>query len=158
MKLEEINQKAWEIAAQSIMLKNREFEAYSHKQIRGFFELAKSKNFEKDIEGHIHRYQPQPSQRGNPREIQAQLTQMRELNRAVGGSIKEYCKNLKADEKLRFFQYLLWNIKIIENRIRETEKIQLIHTCERVKRPETIINQLKNLTASKHTTKNQGGR
>jgi hypothetical protein len=156
MNFDEINQRAWEIAAQAMLWKNNKFEAYSHKQIRGFFELAKSPSFEENIEAHIHRYQPQPTQREKPRETQAQmLEERREVNKKVGDRIKKLCESLKPDEKTRFFQYLLWNVKIIENLSSENpiEKITLVLTAEQIKNPQSVIEHLTKLKRDKKPRK-----
>lgn len=143
---EVINQDAWEIAAQSMMFKNRQYEAYSNKQIRGFFELARSGNFENDLEAHIRRYTPQPSRGQKPQEIARELQKMKELNENIGRSIKAEFKKLVPVERMRFSQYMIWNIKIMEQRMPEIEKIKLVLDCEKVKNTQIIIDHLTRLS------------
>ncbi len=125
-KLEVINQDAWEIAAQSIMFKDRKYEAYSNKQIRGFFELARSLNFENDLEAHIKKYTPQPSRGQRPQEISRELLKMKELNEKIGRCIKDEFKKLSPEDRMRFSQYLIWNIKIMEQCKLDINKIKLV--------------------------------
>ncbi|MBE0521933.1 MAG: hypothetical protein IBX39_06670 [Candidatus Methanoperedenaceae archaeon] len=146
MNLDDINQKAWELAAGSIMYKNRKFETYSNKQIRGFFELAKSKNFDKDIDSHIRKYNPQPSQGQNLHKIAGELNKMKELNESTGNKFKEISRGLSAGDRMKLSQYLMWNIKIIENEIGDIDKLKLILDCENVKEPEHIIEYLTRLS------------
>lgn len=143
---EVINQDAWEIAAQSMMFKDRKYEAYSNKQIRGFFELARSGNFENDLEAHIRRYTPQPSRGQKPQEIARELQKMKELNENIGRSIKAEFKKLVPVERMRFSQYMIWNIKIMEQRMPEIEKIKLVLDCEKVKNTQIIIDHLTRLS------------
>ncbi len=143
--VEEINQKAWEIAAQSIMNRNGEFTTYSNSQIRGIFELAKSNNFEKDIEAHISKYSPQPSRGQRPQDIAEELRKMKALNENIANNIKIIFKTLNPAERMRFSQYLMWNIKIIEQRMPKIEAIQLVLECEKVQNQKAIIDHLTTL-------------
>ncbi len=137
-----INQDAWEIAAQSMMFKDRKYEAYSNKQIRGFFELAKSRNFDNDLEAHIKKYTPQPSRGQRPQEIGRELQKMKELNENIGRCIKDEFKKLAPAQRMRFSQYLIWNIKIMEQCKLDINKIKLILDCEKVKNTQKIIDHL----------------
>src|SRR5574341_1451287 len=154
--LEELNQKAWEIAAQSIMLKNNRFEAYSNGQIRGFFELAKSRNFENDLEANIRKYSPQPSRGQKPQDIAGELQKMKQLNVNIANNIKSLFRTMKTTtERMRFAQYLMWNIKIIEQRLNDKEnpgieKLKLALDCEKVKNPQVIIDHLMALSKTKY--------
>ncbi len=146
MKLDELNQKAWDIAARSIMFKNGKFETYSNGQIRGFFELAKSSNFERDLEAQLKKYSPQPSHGQRPQDIAGELQKMKALNENIGSDIKSIFKNLTPAERMRFSQYLMWDIKIIEQRMPKIDEIRLVLKCEKVKDPNVIIDQLSALS------------
>ncbi|KCZ73379.1 hypothetical protein ANME2D_00445 [Candidatus Methanoperedens nitroreducens] len=148
--LDDINQKAWEIAALSIMLKSGRFETYSNGQIRGFFELAKSKDFEKGIDAHIKGYTPQPSRGQRPQDIEEELQEMKKRNESIANNIKAIFKNLKPAERMRFSQYLMWNIKIIEQRMPKIEEIKLVLDCERIKDPKVIIDHLTAISRTDH--------
>lgn len=141
-KFDEINQKAWEIAAFSIMFKNKKFETYSNGQIRNIFELAKSKNFEKDIDVYIKRYSPQPARGQRPQEVAKELKEMKLLNETIANMIKEQFKKWKPAEKMKFSQYLMWNIKIIEQRMPKIDDIKLVLDCEKIKYPNNILDRL----------------
>lgn len=137
-----INQDAWEIAAQSMMFKDRKYETFSNKQIRGFFEIAKLRNFEAELEAHIKKYTPQPSRGQRPQEIPLELHTMKELNEKIGQSIKIEFQKLVPAERMRFSQYLMWNIKIMEQCKLDINKIKLVLDCEKVKNSQTIIDHL----------------
>lgn len=139
---EVINQDAWEIAAQSMMIKDRKFEVYSNKQIRGYFELAGSRDLENDLEAHIKKYTPQPSRGQRPHEVGRELQKMKELNEKIGRSIKDEFKKLAPAERMRFSQYLMWNIKIMEQCKLDINKIKLVLDCEKVKNSQKIIDLL----------------
>jgi hypothetical protein len=150
---EEINQKAWEIAAMSIMFKNRKFEAYSNGQIRNIFELAKSKNFENDIDTYVKKYSPQPAQGQRPQDIEQELKEMKGLNEIIANVIRENFKKWKLAEKMKFSQYLMWNIRIIEQRMSKIDniridEIKLILDCENIKDQNKILDHL--VTISKN--------
>lgn len=148
--IEETNQKAWEIAAQSIMFKNGEFTTYSKSQIRGIFELAKSNNFDKDIEAHIKKYSPQPSRGQRPQDAADELQKMKALNEAIANNIKIIFKTMEPEEKMRFSRYLMWNIKIIEQRMPKIDDIQLVLDCEKVENPRVIIDHLTALSKTNY--------
>lgn len=147
---DEINQKAWEMAVQMIMVQNRTFEAYSKGQIRRVFELARLDNFEKYIDSLITKYNPQPSRGQKPQEIAGELQKMKVMNENFANNIKIIFKSLKPAERMRFSQYLMWNIKIIEQRMPEIEGIKLILDCEKVKKTTFIIDHLVSLSKTNY--------
>jgi len=140
--LDIINQDAWEIAAQSMMFKDRKYETFSNKQIRGFFEIAKLRNFEAELEAHIRKYTPQPSRGQRPQEIPRELQKMKELNENIGQCIKIEFQKLAPAERRRFSQYVIWNIKIMEQCKLDINKIKLVLDCEKVKNSQTILDHL----------------
>lgn len=152
---EVINQKSWEIAAKSIMQKGRTFETYSKGQIRWIFELSKSINFENDIQSFILKYTPQPSRGQRPKkDIAGELNRMKILNENVAKELL-FLKGWKPQERMKFSQYLMWNLRIIEQVLNDrdnsgVDKLKLVLECEKVKDQKVIIDILTALSKANY--------
>jgi len=149
-----INQKSWEIAAKSIMLKGRAFETYSKGQIRRIFELAKSNNFENDINSFIIKYTPQPSRGQRPQDIAGELKKMKALNENVARELM-FLKNWKPEDRMKFSQYLMWDLRILEQGLNDRnnpgiEKIKLVLECEKVGDQKIIIDTITALSKTNY--------
>jgi hypothetical protein len=151
---EVINQKSWEIAAKSIMQKGRTFETYSKGQIRRIFELAKSNNFENDIQAFIVKYTPQPSLGQRPQDIAGELNRMKILNENLAKELM-FLKGWRPQERMKFSQYLMWDLRIIEQALNDRdnpglEKLKLILECEKVRDQKVIIDILTALSKTNY--------
>lgn len=150
---EVINQKSWEVASKSIMLKGRTFETYSKGQIRRIFELAKSNNFENDIQSFIVKYTPQPSRGQRPQDAADELEKMKKLNENVAKELM-FLKGWRPEEIMKFSQYLMWNLRIIEEGLNDRngfEKLKLILDTEKVNDQKIIIDTLIALSKPNYT-------
>jgi len=152
-----INQKSWEIAAKSIMRKSGVFETYSKGQIRRIFELAKSRDFQKDIDSFIVKYSPQPSgkhKQQRQQDIAGELREMKGLNENVAKELM-FLKGWRPEEIMKFSQYLMWNLRIIERVLNNrdnpgVEKLKLVLECEKVKDQKVIIDTLTALSKTNY--------
>ncbi len=144
MDIVDINQKAWEIAASSMIRKGKRIESYSSGQIRFFFEQAKSARFESGIKNQLFRYSPQPSdgRRGNAAEVIADMNQRKEIHKKVGSDVISVMKGLSTQERIRLAQYLLWNIRIIEQFGGDDSKIRTVLLAEQVRDPDAVLEKI----------------
>ena len=144
MDMSDMNQKAWEIAAMAMIRKGRVIESYSTGQVRFFFEQARFSRFKSAIKTQQSQYSPQPSdgRSGNDPRAIADMRQRVEKNKRWGRRSLSLMEVLPARERMRFVQYLLWNIKIIEQLGGNKERIGKVLSAELVRDPEAVLEKL----------------
>ncbi|MCA1917601.1 hypothetical protein [Methanospirillum hungatei] len=144
MDIGDLNQKAWEIAASAMIRKGKDIESYSIGQVRFFFEQARSSRFEHTIKEELDRYSPQPSdgRGGNDPKVIAEMNARKNINKKVGSEVISVMKGLSVRERMRFVQYLLWNIRIIEQLHGDESKIRQVLCAEQVRNPDAVIEKI----------------
>ncbi len=144
MDLIDMNQKAWEIAASAMVRKGKGLESYSTGQVRFFFEQARSSRFEHTIKEQQDRYSPQPSdgRGGNDSKVIADMNLRKGIHKKVGTEVISAMKGLSAQERMRFVQYLLWNIRIIEQLHGDESKIRQVLRAEQVRNPDAVLEKI----------------
>lgn len=160
MDAQAINRHAWRIASKAIVAKGNRVEAYSTGQIRFFFEQARSSGFETGISNKIRGYRPQPpdGRSGNIGQVREEMKKLTIINSSVGSEVISVMKMLKPEERIRFAQYLLWNVKIIEQMKGNTERIRTILRAEKVDEPDEILSQLEKIPRLNSQNQNRGQR
>jgi hypothetical protein len=144
MDMIDMNQKAWEIAASAMIRKGKEIECYSTGQVRFFFEQARSSRFEHIIKEQQDRYSPQPSdgRGGNDPKVIDEMKIRKGIHKKVGSEVISAMKGLSARDRMRFVQYLLWNIRIIEQLRGDESKIRQILRAEQVRNPDAVLEKI----------------
>jgi hypothetical protein len=163
----EMNQRAWEIAALSMMPKGRDVAAYSTTQMRKFFALAQQKDEDipRKMNEAIQSYTPQParSQGGMPdRREQQNLAEQRKKNAVIGEKVIDAFTGMDAGMRTRFIQYLMWDVKIIEQGFSMYPSdplvwIKKLLDAEGISRQEQILNDLKSLFSKQDGSYDDGG-
>lgn len=144
MDMIDMNQKAWEIAASAMVRKGRGIESYSTGQIRFFFEQARSSRFEHTIKEQQDRYSPQPSdgRGGTDSKVIADMNLRKGIHKRVGTEVISAMNGLSTQDRMRFVQYLLWNIRIIEQLHGDESKIRQVLRAEQVKNPQAVLDKI----------------
>jgi hypothetical protein len=160
MDAQAINRHAWRIASQAMVAKGNRVEAYSTGQIRFFFEQARSSGFETSISNKIEGYRPQPpdGRSGNIGQVSEEMKKLTDINSSVGSQVISVMKMLEPEERIRFAQYLLWNVKIIEQMSGDPERIRTILRAEKIDEPDEILNQLKKISELNSQNQKKGQR
>lgn len=160
MDAQAINRHAWRIASQAMVAKGNKVEAYSTGQIRFFFEQARSSGFEAGISNKIRGYRPQPpdGRSGNIGQVREEMKILTDINSSIGSQVISVMKMLEPEERIRFAQYLLWNVKIIEQMRGDTERIRTILRAEKIDEPDEILNQLKKIPRLNSQNQKKGQR
>ncbi len=153
-----INRHAWSIASQAMVVKGNRVEAYSTGQIRFFFEQARSSSFETTIKNKIQEYRPQPpdGRSGNMMQVREEMKKLSDINSSVASQVISVMKMLEPEERIRFAQYLLWNVKIIEQMKGDINRIKTILRAEKVDEPDEILNCLKKIPKLNVQNQNRG--
>ncbi len=151
----EINQNAWELAASAMVSRNGKLEAYSTSQIRKVMSAASSPNYLPEILRVVRNYKPAPPQNKNPYEAQKQIREKTQKNIEFGQSLVQVISNQDCSYVQKLMRYTLWNIKIIENSIKNRDKLEQILNCEGIINKEKIVGMIEPMIqANTKPTKN----
>jgi hypothetical protein len=141
----EINQNAWELAASAMVLRNGKLEAYSTSQIRKIMSSAGSKDFHQEILRVVQNYKPAPPQNINANQAQKQIREKAQKNTEFGQYLARVIVNRDFNYVQKLLRYTLWDIKIIENSIKNKDKLNQILNCECVGDKWKIVSMLEPL-------------
>jgi hypothetical protein len=153
-----LNATAWDIASLAMVRKGRDVSAYSTSQIRKFFALAQTSDTELSyaIDEAIKTYSPQPAKLvfgTSPVMDAQQIEGQKKKNTLIGERIKSAFSDMDAPARTRFMQYLIWDIKIIEQgfRLYQTDAIPFFRKLfagEGLQDSTVIISRLESLVSS----------
>jgi len=135
----EINQNAWELAASAMVPRNGKLEAYSTNQIRKIMSAAGSPNCIPEILIVVRNYKPAPPQNINPNQAQKQIREKTQKNTEFGQHLIHVICNKDFNYVQKLMRYTLWNIKIIENSVKNGDKLEIILNCEGVNDKGKIV-------------------
>lgn len=138
----EINQKSWELAAIAMVPRNGKLEAYSTSQIRKIMGSACSENFLQEIRKVVSNYKPAPPQNMNPGQAQKQIREKTQKNIDFGQQLTQMIANKDYNYVQKLLRYTLWNIKIIENSVKDKDKLNQILNCEGVGDKGKIVSMI----------------
>ena len=140
--IEEIKQNAWELAASAMVLKRGKLEAYSTSQVRKIMNAASSADFLPEILRVVRNYKPAPPQGMNPNQAQKQIREIMQRNTDFGKSLTQMIKNKDFYYVQKLLRYTLWNIKIIENSVKNRDKLEQILKCESVNDKRKVMSMI----------------
>ena len=138
----EINQKAWELAASAMVSRNGGLEAYSTSQIRKIMSAAGSQGFLQEILRVVRNYIPAPPQNVNPNLAQKQIREKTQKNAEFGQRLTQMIGNQDFYYVQKLMRYTLWNIKIIENSVKNRDKLEQILNCEGITDKGKIVGMI----------------
>lgn len=138
----EINQSAWELAASAMVLRNGKLEAYSTSQIRKIISAASSADFLPEIQKVVRNYKPAPPQGMNPNQAQKQIREKIQKNTEFGQRLVQMIESHDFYYVQKLLRYTLWNIKIIENSIKNRDKLEQILNCEGVNDKGKVVSMI----------------
>lgn len=153
----EINMLSWQLAAVAMTSLDRKIVPYSTGQIRKIMNVSSAPDNVAQIRRLVESYNPAPLQGKRPEQSQRELKVKREKNTEFGKLLLQSITNHNAQYVQSLLRYTIWNIKIIENGIRDFSELELILDCEGVKEKELILSTLKTLKDSENGT-SQGPR
>jgi|GEM_PF-914944 hypothetical protein len=128
----EINQNSWELAASAMVQRRGKLEAYSTSQIRKIMSAASSADFLPEVLRVVRNYKPAPPQGMNPNQAQKQIREKIQKNTDFGQRLTQMIENRDFYYVQKLLRYTLWNIKIIENSVKNRDKLEQILNCEGV--------------------------
>jgi hypothetical protein len=138
----EINQNAWELAASAMISRNGKLEAYSTSQIRKVMSAAGFPNYLPEILRVVRNYKPAPPQNRNPHQAQKQIREKTQKNIEFGQSLAQMIGNQDFYYVQKLMRYTLWNIKIIENSVKNRDKLEQILNCEGITDKGKIVGMI----------------
>ncbi len=150
----EINQNSWELAASAMVQRSRKLEAYSTSQIRKIMSAANSADFLPEILRVVRNYKPAPPQGMNPNQAQKQIREKMQKNTDFGQRLTQMIENKDFYYVQKLLRYTLWNIKIIENSVKNRDKLDQILNCEGVNDKGKVVSMIEPmLQVNTNTTK-----
>ena len=151
----EINQNAWELAASAMVQRSGKLEAYSTSQIRKIMSAASSADFLPEILRVVRNYKPAPPQGMYPNQAQRQIREKTQKNTDFGHRLTQMIGNQDFYYVQKLLRYTLWNIKIIENSVKNRDKLEKILNCEGVNDKGKVVSMIEPmLQANNQSTKN----
>jgi len=158
MNYPEMNRIAWEIATLAMVRRKEGVGPYSTTQIRKFLALAQVPDAELStvIDVAIRDYQPRPAlQFGGTTATQEEDLKMREVkNACIGEKLKGAFAMMDVPSRTRFMQYLIWDIKIIEQAFRTYGSdprpfLQKLFDVEGLEKTDSLIENILPLMAGR---------
>lgn len=137
-----INQSAWELAASAMVHRSGKLEAYSTSQIRKIISAASSADFLQEVLRVVRNYKPAPPQGMNPSQAQKQIREKIQKNTEFGQRLAQMIVNRDFYYVQQLLRYTLWNIKIIENSVKNRDKLEQILNCEGVNDKGKIVSMI----------------
>ncbi len=153
----EINRLSWQLAAVAMTSLGGKNVPYSTSQIRKIMNVSNAPDNVVQIRKLIESYNPAPPQGRRPEQSQHELRVKKEKNTEFGKLLLQSITNQNAQYVQSLLRYTIWNIKIIENGIRNLGELELILDCEGVKEKGPILSTLKTLKDTENVT-SQGPR
>ncbi|WP_367343812.1 hypothetical protein [Methanomethylovorans sp.] len=148
----EINKLSWRLASVVMISLDGKIVPYSTSQIRKIMNVSNAPDSAAQIRKLIESYNPAPPQRKRPEQSQRELRLKKEKNTEFGKLLLDFIVNQNPQYVQSLLRYTIWNIKIIENGIRDLGELELILDCEGVKEKELILSTLKTLKNSENRT------
>lgn len=154
----EINRLSWQLAAVAMKASlDGKIEPYSKSQIRKIMNVSNAPDNVVQIRKLIESYNPAPPPERRPEQSQHELRVKKDKNTEFGKLLLQSITNQNAQYVQSLLRYTIWNIKIIENGIRDLGELELILDCEGVKEKGPILSILKTLKDTENGT-SQGTR
>lgn len=149
----EINVFAWELAVLAMFKVNRGLEPYSTTQVRKILEAAAAPDALSRLQKLRSDYNPAPPQGKSPEHASGFLKSKREKNSAFVQRLIEVIRDNDRESIQQLSQYILWNIKILENDRIENDltdfigRLELLLQCEDID-GEGIVDKIKEIAVS----------